>query len=305
MIILKTISVVSLVILITIAIPKTGKAVINGRGPTGSAVVLAASSTGSRQQVPLPNNISGQVFDSLGRPAQVQIIFKKQTAEQEQAGLIFPGIVYLPPPPLITDVRGYYQLHLDDGNWLGYACGSQTGYQPLFWEVGIFDNVITSYKELSHVSPIIENVSVPLPDTRNPSPSLNPGTEITVTGNWFGCSGKLLMEIDGRQEEITRFIIHQNKLLKFTLPDFSSKGVSQVTDFRVIYISGDSRSNIVFWEMPKQAHPAWQEAAVTSSELGATATTTSNTARKQRAISSKQKKPFSTSSAAKQKIHKK
>ena len=238
---------VAFIVSITFFGPLDVHAAINARGPSGPNIVPAPSPSTEEQQAPLSDNVSGQILDSQGKPAQVQVIFKNQT--ETQANSIFPGRVFFPPLPLITDADGHYQLHLDDGEWIGYACGSQWGYQPLFWKVAIFNNIISSYEELSHIAPVIEEIKVSIPDIeRNPS-YLPPGTEISVTGNWFGCSGKVLLDVDGKQKEVTTFVNHQNRLVTFALPDFSDRGISQVKAFGIVYVNGNSRSKFASWKL--------------------------------------------------------
>ena len=229
-------------------------AALSGRGPTGNNIPIVSSTESpadTDQTTTQPNNVSGQVLDDRGRPAaQVQVIFKNQ--DTSQATSIFPGRVSFPQLLLLTDNQGRYQLHLDDGQWLGTACGSKSGYTPLFWEIAIYNNVITSYREMTHTSPTIDSISV------NSSPqekSLRPGTEITVSGNWFGCSGKIVMEVEGVQQEITHFIRQENTLLTFSLPDFADQGMSSITTFALTYVNGANRSRRVAWKMASQPAP--------------------------------------------------
>ncbi len=240
----------TLFILIIMLSPSILSAAINGRGPSSNTVAIITPAEQTTTIAP-PHNVSGQIFKSKGQPAdRVQVVFTRQ--DESESTSVFPGRVFLPPLPLITDTSGRYSLHLEDGQWRGYVCGSHQGYSPLFWDVAIYDGVITSFYERHHVAPQIDKVEANHPLLLgNARLNYIPAeTHIIVTGDGFGCSGQTLMTIGGKQLKISNFIIQKNSKLEFILPNLSDLGLAGSTGFKITYISGGNRSIPVAWNLP-------------------------------------------------------
>jgi len=239
----------ALFILIVTLTPSFLSAAINGRGLSSNTVAVVAPPE-QTATVPPPHNVSGQIFKSNGQPAdRVQVVFTRQ--DTPESASVLPQRVLLPPLPLLTDMTGHYSLHLGDGQWRGYVCGSRQGYSPLFWDVAIYNGVVTSFYERRHVAPIIEKVEVNHPlllrsTTLNHIPE---ESRIIVSGDGFGCSGYILMTIGDKQLNISDFVTQKNKQLEFILPDLTDLGLANTTSFKITYINGNSRSVPATWEL--------------------------------------------------------
>lgn len=192
---------------------------------------------------PVSTTVSGQVLTLQGRPAAgVKVLFER--------------INNVYSIPLNTDSQGRYTVKLNNGEWLGYACDSPQGYSPLFWQVAIHDDLITSFNELQVMAPQINSMIVYhqllMPNAQtNQLTHIPNGTTVTLTGKWFGCSGKVLLEIEGRQLEITTFTTRNNTRVEFTLPNLADLGLASATSFSLSYIRGSSRSASKNWSLPQ------------------------------------------------------
>ncbi len=150
-----------------------------------------------------PQRVEGTVLAGTpaGFAANVEVRFWRQgNASQAQS--------------TTTDNSGRYSLSLDNGSWQGSACGSERGFQPLFWEVEVIDGEVVSLNENNTRSPRIDSIEPAI---------LRSGEEVTINGQGFGCSGQVELSVPSMDVlVVSDFIEHRDNRLRFVVPDIPS-----------------------------------------------------------------------------------
>jgi hypothetical protein len=138
-----------------------------------------------------------------------------------------------------TDNTGRYEVQLSDGQWIGAACNSEIGFNPLFWEITVQDGKIQRFLESNLRAPVITYLSV-----GTQARSMVEGDLVTIEGSGFGCSGKVIVDILGYgQFQVTRFDTRRDNLVVFYFPALPQGAF--INTFNVTYVHGGLRSNVV------------------------------------------------------------
>lgn len=128
-----------------------------------------------------------------------------------------------------TDADGDYVVGLSEGEWLGEACGSVSGFYPAAWRLSIDGNKLVSMQAIEQ--PAIEI------DALTPTDLFEQGDEVTLHGRGFGCNGSVLISYSNPVDRcgyaqpveyghdiirISDFVTRSDTLLRFQLPELSA-----------------------------------------------------------------------------------
>ncbi len=146
------------------------------------------------------------------------------------------------PVKTTTNNDGIYQIELGNGNWIGCACGSPDGYEPLFWTATIRNGKVITFSEVNQISPKIID--------KSHGQDYDEGRSVCFWGSGFGCSGKVVIEISGGSYvEVTEVdiinIAHPNPKIRerlcFTFPFINNESAHGW----MIYVHGAMKSNSI------------------------------------------------------------
>ncbi len=139
-----------------------------------------------------------------------------------------------------------YTILLPDGAWTGAACGSPTGYAPLFWEVVVSGGAVVSYRERDDRMPTIDRVAIYNRITQRPlAPGRSPraGHAVRIDGRGFGCSGRVLLLQAGQEvARVASFVLHTDGRVVLDLP---AGGWDPALPLAFAYVHGRWRSGAV------------------------------------------------------------
>lgn len=133
-----------------------------------------------------------------------------------------PDIIYRAQ----TDTNGSYVIGLDNGVWLGEACGSDTGFYPARWQLSVENDRLVSMQAITQKIIQIDSIL--------PSDLVQQDSVVTINGQGFGCSGSLRfiysnsvnrcgvaqdIEYDHEIIQVSEFISRYDTQIRFVLPE--------------------------------------------------------------------------------------
>lgn len=205
--------------------------------PPGAPVVGETGiETGPSTAATLTGEISGMVKDTRGNgKGGIEVRFWKKGKSGSES---------IKTQTLST---GAYNLDLGEGEWIGCACGSAEGYNPLFWEATVRDSKVIAFSEITQLAPVIENIKV----EHEPDEPIQQGDMVILKGSGFGCSGRVIIELpDYIQVEVTDFSKHTDNQVAFSFPSLPQTILLRRID--VVYSHGGMKSNPISYEAPFQ-----------------------------------------------------
>jgi len=150
-----------------------------------------------------------------------------------------------------TDETGRYSIMLSDGTWRGMPCGSATGYLPVYWEITSTGGEITDFRELRREAPTLHSVDIGLKTDRF---VIKAGDPVTLTGDGFGCSGQVRVDVEGSDPSfVSAFNRQQDGVLKFGFPALQAANAGNALIVRKVtfsYLQGAAQSNSVNFTVP-------------------------------------------------------
>jgi len=212
-------------------------------------------------------HVGGGVFDASQQPKpEVPVLIRALSGSQAGQSI-----------RVQTDSQGQYLTALDDGQWIVSVCGSAKGYTPLYWRVNIengdivnFESVnnttttITSYESTAVVTDLEGATGSPLTGVSEDY-AIYLGDEVTLTGEGFGCSGKIVLDFGAHGRwSILNFEWVSEREIKFNVPrglfDYiglqppeAQEELPPQTRLRaqLYYVNGPTRSNYLTVEIQK------------------------------------------------------
>lgn len=149
----------------------------------------------------------------------------------------------------LTDADGRYSIGLNDGLWVGEACGSANGYYPAAWNLLVEDDALKRMQAVAR-----KTIEL---DFLHPSNLVNQHAVTTLRGRGFGCNGSLVftysnsvdrcdkalaVEYHHESERISTFSLRTDTELEFEMPELSSnRNVTRHIAF-VHYEQGSNKS---------------------------------------------------------------
>ena len=155
-----------------------------------------------------------------------------------------------------SDANGRYQIALTEGLWRGAACGGDADYIPAHWQTRIEQNRVTFLQAQTRSQPRIDSVASTNP-ARQASNSAQQNEQVVVTGQGFGCAGRLrfvyshMIDTTGRTRPVEygvadvvvdEFISRRDDRLVFSMPALRNQSAHQHVA-RLFYEQAARRSN--------------------------------------------------------------
>lgn len=134
-----------------------------------------------------------------------------------------------------TDVDGNYVLGLNEGVWVGEACGSNQGYFPAAWHLLVENQRLKTMQAVA--SKRIEL------DYLTPSNLVNQHAMVTLNGSGFGCNGSLVFTYSNSVDRCDKAlpVEYQQQPIRLNNSDFDSR---TDTELRFQMPALDSNRNV-------------------------------------------------------------
>lgn len=191
----------------------------------------------------VPNRVEGAVLNPERIPKSMVSIAIKKLDNSESGTMLWRQ----------SDANGMYSVRLGDGNWIVSACGSPSGYKPIYWKVVVSNGDILSYEAVDALRINIDHYeySVTGPNVRSGYIYVDLDRKVTLVGSGFGCSGKVLIDFGALGSMETGFRWLSDRKIALEIPsnvlDYvkemnGGREIEPVTAY-LIYVNGNQRSN--------------------------------------------------------------